>query len=1519
MSPTYRDFLSEDEQRPGMLLFGGARMALLDIEAGFWGLRRQMEALVGPRLTDAMLQQSGANGGASFAQAFVPELSPQNGAQALRDCIAAYQAAGFGFFEVQALEWPIGRVLIRAENTFEAWMMRQHGQKAESPVCAYTAGVLVGFVNALAGRHDVVCIERACQAQGDASCLFELLPAAAAGDIPVVAIAPDPTLGRQLNLLEMLFDRMPMVIAIFDRDYRLRRCNPTWVSFATRYTPATASQVVPGVSYFDLLPGTEHTVRPLFEQVLAGNTIRQEAVRLETNGMVSYWDVVLAPLIENGEVVGILDVGIDATERVQAEEELRKHRDHLEEMVGQRTAELTNVNAQLQQQIAERGRAEEELEAEHNFISAVIDTVGSLVVVLDRQGQIVRFNRACEKTTGYSFQEVRHSLLWDLLLIPEEVDAIQSVFEQLQVGKFPSKGENHWVTKDGRQRLIAWSNTALLNAEGSVEYVIGTGIDITERKQAEEALRKSYDELELRVQARTAQLQRANQSLQEQIVERTSAEEALRESQTNLRSLLENATNFAVYRVAIDTSDPHGGKVVMVSPSIKDIVGMSDPYRFECWFENIHPEDLSRAVEANRRAWNLGETYDEAVRVYNPHKKRWVWVHTISTPIFDAKGKLTHFNGLVLDITEQKQAEEALQDQIAFDDIITTISTSFINLAPDEIDDGIDHALQTIGEFADVDRSYVSLFSSDRTTIDNTHEWCAEGIEPQIQRMKDVPVSALAWSNAKLMRGEVLHIPRVADLPPEASTEKRKYQSQAIKSLISVPMIYRGSVLGFLGFDSVRAEKTWPEESIKLLTIVGEIIVNALEHKRAQAIQDGQRQFLELLATGGGFSETLHALIRIIEEQWPGMLGLILLLDEDGKHLHHGAAVSLPEEYTQSIEGLEIGPMVGSCGTASYSGKRVIVEDIAIDPRWDGLRDLGLKYGLRACWSEPVISSGGKVIGTFAMYYLHPRAPTEAELRTIEMAAHLVGIAVEHKRAQDKLREREAQYRGIFESTSDALLIFDLDGVIVEANPAACRMYGYPYEELIGLPGKDLVHPDYYHLFEDFKRQVKAGGPFSAQTVDLRKDGSPINIEVHGASFSYVGKPHLLAVARDITERVLARQTLERRVEERTHEIERRRQVAEGLRDIVRVLNSSKPVGEILDYIVAQAGSLLSTAAAIYRLDGDSQLLTIQASQGLPSDYAAGMAIPVSQGVVGRAVQERQPVAIPDLTAAFSKIDEMLLEPQQRVLVERLTGHYRAALAVPLVVKSETYGGIAFYFAEAREFSDEEIELAVMFADQATLAIENARLRTQAEQSAVAAERSRLARDLHDAVTQTLFSASLIAEVLPRLWERDSDEGQRRLEELRQLTRGALAEMRTLLLELRPSALADTPLADLLRQLGESITGRARVPVTVEVEGECSLPPEVKVALYRIAQEALNNVAKHSGATQTSVRLRCQSDRAALHISDDGRGFGPQSISPDSLGLGIMRERAEAISATLEIESEPDCGTQVVVMWSDTQ
>ena len=220
-----------------------------------------------------------------------------------------------------------------------------------------------------------------------------------------------------------------------------------------------------------------------------------------------------------------------------------------------------------------------------------------------------------------------------------------------------------------------------------------------------------------------------------------------------------------------------------------------------------------------------------------------------------------------------------------------------------------------------------------------------------------------------------------------------------------------------------------------------------------------------------------------------------------------------------------------------------------------------------------------------------------------------------------------------------------------------------------------------------------------------------------------------------------------------------------------------------------------------------------------------------------------------------------------------------------------------------------------------------AELAHRAAEAAVAAERSRLARDLHDAVTQLLFSASLIAEALPSIWENDQEEGRELLAEMRRLSRGALAEMRTLLLELRPAALTETGLVELLHQLAEAATGRSDLSVTVAAHRDPSLPHQVHIALYRIAQEALNNVVKHARADQAKICLRCLPAADAgngrkcvtLSVKDDGCGFNPHRVLPDHMGLNIIRERAERVGATLSIQSEPGQGTEVMVRWTEQQ
>jgi signal transduction histidine kinase len=306
------------------------------------------------------------------------------------------------------------------------------------------------------------------------------------------------------------------------------------------------------------------------------------------------------------------------------------------------------------------------------------------------------------------------------------------------------------------------------------------------------------------------------------------------------------------------------------------------------------------------------------------------------------------------------------------------------------------------------------------------------------------------------------------------------------------------------------------------------------------------------------------------------------------------------------------------------------------------------------------------------------------------------------------------------------------------------------------------------------------------------------------------------------------------------------------------------------------------------------------------------------EGITGHVGTSGEPAAVEDsLTDPRRALERS--ETLRAVDAEGI----RSFMHLPIQLDDELFGVFSVAFVRPHAFGRGELRLFSSLAQRAALAIDNAQLYEQTKELAVVEERSRLARELHDAVTQTLFSASLLAEVLPEVWASDPDEGNRLLQELQQLNRGALAEMRTLLLELRPTALVEASLEALLRQLAEAISGREGMPVEVAIEGECRLPPDVHVALYRIAQEALNNVVKHAQATQVSVSLSSgasvlssdvDGERVELVICDDGRGFDPDAVPVGSLGLGIIRERAQAIGATLEIDTEFGYGTQVRVV-----
>jgi signal transduction histidine kinase len=216
---------------------------------------------------------------------------------------------------------------------------------------------------------------------------------------------------------------------------------------------------------------------------------------------------------------------------------------------------------------------------------------------------------------------------------------------------------------------------------------------------------------------------------------------------------------------------------------------------------------------------------------------------------------------------------------------------------------------------------------------------------------------------------------------------------------------------------------------------VGLAVEDVTEVTRARRLKDAEHHVLESIATGAELGGILERLVLAIEDYSPPTLGSILLLDADGVHVRHGAAPSLPAAYTQAIDGQAIGPSAGSCGTATFERRPVYVEDIETDPLWADYRDLARAHGLRACWSTPIFSNEGRVLGSFALYYREPRAPTAEDLALIQRATHLAGIAIEHIQLEDQLRALSAHVESVREDerTGIAREIHDVLGQALTA------------------------------------------------------------------------------------------------------------------------------------------------------------------------------------------------------------------------------------------------------------------------------------------------------------------------------------------------------------------------------------------------------------------------------------------------------------------------------------------------------
>ena len=692
-----------------------------------------------------------------------------------------------------------------------------------------------------------------------------------------------------------------------------------------------------------------------------------------------------------------------------------------------------------------------------------------VILSLDRNGNILCINRRGAQLSGYSETELRGANISERLLLPEDRTAIDQILHDLVRGK-TREYEVRWRTKDGAIVHFDGVSVPRLSENGEFLSTLCTLRDITERKSAEEKLRKSeekyrdlieispdaiyvvdangvcvlgnragaelagvpQDELvgtpvtdtylpEERhlFQERLKKLEgksalrferkfvRKNgeivpvevsvsairggyfQAILRDISERKRAEDALREAHENYVTLV-NSIDGIVWE-----ADAQTFAFTFVSPQAERMLGYplarwtTEP---TFWKDHIHPGDRQWATSFCIDATLAKRPHDFEYRMVAADG-RVVWLHDVVTVVVE-NDQSVRLRGVMLDITERKRAEEALKESEERYRVLVEFSPNSICVHRD-------------GKLLYVNPAGVRLFGATdpaelvgRSVLDFIHPDSLPVVTERIRQVGAGETLPLIEEKFVTLNGEVRDV-----------------------EVTSIPIIYERA----------------PAAQV--------IIRDITERKQGEALLAGEKRLLEMIATGVELKEILNALCRTIEGQRSGTLASVLLLNPDGAHLDVVAGPSLPKEWTHQMEKLPIGPCAGSCGTAAYRGSPVIVSDISTDPLWDvpEHRASALKHGLRASWSNPVLSSKGKVLGTFCMYYRHAQSPSPQDLEQIELATHVVRIAIERDRAQDALRASEQLARGQVEA-----LTYSLD--VLATAPAPDKFLG----QMLGTIGRLL-------------------------------------------------------------------------------------------------------------------------------------------------------------------------------------------------------------------------------------------------------------------------------------------------------------------------------------------------------------------------------------------------------------------------------------------------------------------------------
>ncbi len=832
----------------------------------------------------------------------------------------------------------------------------------------------------------------------------------------------------------------------------------------------------------------------------------------------------------------------------------------------------------------------------------------------------------------------------------------------------------------------------------------------------------------------------------------------------------------------------------------------------------------------------------------------------------------------------QQRAEALIRRRAEFDRLVAEVSAAFVNASGSQIDAEIDRTLEQISRFADADRSYVFIFSDDKAHMTNTHEWCAPGIAAQIQDLQDMPVTTLPWFTEHITRmDQIIYLPRVADLPDEASAEKQIFAEGEIKSLLAVPMVFGGSVVGFMGFDSVRGEREWSAEEINALKMVGQTIISAFQRRRAETAILQERDF------SAAVINSLPGIFYVVDAQ----ANLIRWNDR-----YIVVTGYTPEELT----------VIGALGPIAEEDRATVAERI---------QKVFLE-GEAEVEAHLAAKSGERI-----PYYLTGK---RAE---IEGKTYVVGMGIDitdRVAAEAAVRESRRMLEIVMNSLPESIFWKDKDLVYLGCNTNFAHDAGFAsQEQVIGktdhdMPWKDqvaLYQADDRHVIDTGESKIDYEEPQSTPDgglIWLRTSKLPLYNE-QGEAYAVLG------AYADITEMKKAQAEIQKRASEL-------QTVAEVGTAAATILDPDRLLAQVVELTKTNFGLY---HAHIYLIDETGEFLVLASGAGEAGAQmkAQGWKIAADSAtsLVARAFRTREGVIVNDVQAAPDFLPNPLL-PETR-----------AELAVPLIVGERVLGVLDVQADQVGRFTREDVAIQTTLAGQIATAIENARLFQESRQ--VDRLKSEFLANMSHELRTPLNS--IIGYIQLLLMDLEGEVSEESYEDMRSIDTNSkhllnlindildLAKIEAGRVELHLEQMDVAALLDTVKNNNAGLFINSALSFNVSAEE--GLPPinADPVRINQILNNLISNAFKFTESGGVTLRAYQDNNDVCIAVQDTGIGIAEKDLEAvferfrqvdgsftrraegTGLGLSITRLLVEMHKGRLSVRSKPGEGSAFTV------